>query len=132
MRKFGGFTLLNLLGMEIFIYFSFFNCTSTFLSVKDNLECDYSFLEEVTFFFLDSMSINSFWIYVIHLTLSHCRMCAGNKVNNIDVVYTPWQNLKKTASMDVGQVGFHNSKMVRCRLVLKCLFMLACMGYFAF
>ncbi|KAK1379610.1 hypothetical protein POM88_026354 [Heracleum sosnowskyi] len=37
----------------------------------------------------------------------------GNKVNNVDVVYTPWQNLKKTASMDVGQVGFHNSKMVR-------------------
>ncbi|KAJ0556099.1 putative NFACT, RNA-binding domain-containing protein [Helianthus annuus] len=24
---------------------------------------------------------------------------AGNKVNNIDVVYTPWQNLKKTPSM---------------------------------
>jgi hypothetical protein len=37
---------------------------------------------------------------------------AGNKVNNVDVVYTPWSNLKKTASMDVGQVGFHNSKMV--------------------
>ncbi|GAB4854254.1 Coiled-coil domain-containing protein 25 [Ancistrocladus abbreviatus] len=37
----------------------------------------------------------------------------GNKVNNIDVVYTPWANLKKTASMDVGQVGFHNPKMVR-------------------
>lgn len=37
---------------------------------------------------------------------------AGNKVNNIDVVYTPWQNLKKTPSMDVGQVGFYNSKMV--------------------
>ena len=37
---------------------------------------------------------------------------SGNKVNNVDVVYTPWSNLKKTASMDVGQVGFHNSKMV--------------------
>lgn len=37
----------------------------------------------------------------------------GNKVNNIDVVYTPWSNLKKTASMEVGQVGFYNSKMVR-------------------
>ena len=36
----------------------------------------------------------------------------GNKVNNIDVVYTPWSNLKKTASMDVGQVGFYNPKMV--------------------
>ncbi|KAJ6830390.1 coiled-coil domain-containing protein 25 isoform X2 [Iris pallida] len=36
-----------------------------------------------------------------------------NKVNNIEVVYTPWYNLKKAPSMDVGQVGFHNSKMVR-------------------
>ncbi|CAK9136404.1 unnamed protein product [Ilex paraguariensis] len=43
----------------------------------------------------------------------------GNKVNNIDVVYTPWQNLKKTASMDVGQVSFHNSKMVRTVRVEK-------------
>ncbi|KAI4380160.1 hypothetical protein MLD38_006381 [Melastoma candidum] len=43
----------------------------------------------------------------------------GNKVNNIDVVYTPWANLKKTASMDVGQVGFYNSKMVRTVRVEK-------------
>jgi len=43
----------------------------------------------------------------------------GNKVNNVDVVYTPWQNLKKTASMDVGQVGFHNSKNVRTVRVEK-------------
>ncbi|KAG0566590.1 hypothetical protein M758_7G069200 [Ceratodon purpureus] len=37
----------------------------------------------------------------------------GNKLNNLDVVYTPWFNLRKTPSMDVGQVGFHNSKLVR-------------------
>ncbi|XP_054788797.1 uncharacterized protein LOC129294441 isoform X1 [Prosopis cineraria] len=43
----------------------------------------------------------------------------GNKVNNVDVVYTPWSNLKKTASMDVGQVGFHNPKMVRTVRVEK-------------
>ncbi|XWS17736.1 hypothetical protein CRYUN_Cryun33cG0092900 [Craigia yunnanensis] len=43
----------------------------------------------------------------------------GNKVNNIDVVYTPWFNLRKTPSMDVGQVGFHNSKMVRTVSVEK-------------
>ncbi|PIA42685.1 hypothetical protein AQUCO_02000261v1 [Aquilegia coerulea] len=43
----------------------------------------------------------------------------GNKVNNVDVVYTPWYNLKKTASMDVGQVGFHNPKMVRTVKVEK-------------
>ncbi|CAA2997897.1 Hypothetical predicted protein [Olea europaea subsp. europaea] len=43
----------------------------------------------------------------------------GNKVNDVDVVYTPWQNLKKTASMDVGQVGFHNPRMVRTVKVEK-------------
>lgn len=43
----------------------------------------------------------------------------GNKMNNIDVVYTPWYNLKKTPSMEVGQVGFHNSKMVRTVKVEK-------------
>ncbi|EYU21884.1 hypothetical protein ABFS83_01G023300 [Erythranthe nasuta] len=43
----------------------------------------------------------------------------GNKVNNVDVVYTPWQNLKKTPSMDVGQVGFYSSKMVRTVRVEK-------------
>ncbi|KAK7825167.1 coiled-coil domain-containing protein 25 [Quercus suber] len=49
----------------------------------------------------------------------HFDYMAGNKVNNIDVVYTPWSNLKKTASMDVGQVGFHNPKMVRTVRVEK-------------
>ncbi|CAN6540069.1 unnamed protein product [Malus baccata var. baccata] len=43
----------------------------------------------------------------------------GNKVNNVDVVYTPWSNLKKSASMDVGQVGFYNSKNVRTVRVEK-------------
>nr|GMD42674.1 coiled-coil domain-containing protein 25 [Ipomoea batatas] len=43
----------------------------------------------------------------------------GNKLNNIDVVYTPWQNLRKTASMEVGQVSFHNPKMVRTVRVEK-------------
>jgi len=37
----------------------------------------------------------------------------GNKQNNVDIVYTPWANLKKKASMEVGQVGFHNQKDVR-------------------
>lgn len=38
---------------------------------------------------------------------------SGNKMNNVDVVYTMWDNLKKTAGMDVGQVGFHKNKEVR-------------------
>eukprot|EP01118_Nematostelium_gracile_P007325 TRINITY_DN2380_c0_g1_i1.p1 TRINITY_DN2380_c0_g1~~TRINITY_DN2380_c0_g1_i1.p1 ORF type:complete len:210 (+),score=62.86 TRINITY_DN2380_c0_g1_i1:42-671(+) len=36
----------------------------------------------------------------------------GSKLNNITIVYTPWSNLKKTGDMDVGQVGFHDSKLV--------------------
>lgn len=41
----------------------------------------------------------------------------GNKMNNVEVVYTPWSNLKKAPSMDVGQVGFHNHRMVRILIV---------------
>eukprot|EP00891_Asterochloris_glomerata_P009164 jgi/Astpho2/9164/e_gw1.00135.21.1_t len=37
----------------------------------------------------------------------------GCKENNVDIVWTPWSNLKKTASMEVGQVGFHSGKLVR-------------------
>ena len=37
----------------------------------------------------------------------------GNKMNNIDIVYTMWENLKKAPSMDVGQVSFHIPKQVR-------------------
>jgi len=37
----------------------------------------------------------------------------GSKQNDLDVVYTPWANLKKTADMDVGQVGFFKQKEVR-------------------
>lgn len=37
----------------------------------------------------------------------------GNKMNDVEIVYTPWSNLKKTDGMDVGQVAFHNEKEVR-------------------
>lgn len=33
-------------------------------------------------------------------------------MNNVSVVYTPFTNLKKTGSMDVGQVGFHSQRKV--------------------
>ncbi|CAM6125116.1 unnamed protein product [Calypogeia fissa] len=49
---------------------------------------------------------NSFW-----------ALC--NKLNNLDIVYTPWFNLRKTPAMDVGQVGFHNPKLVRTVRVEK-------------
>lgn len=37
----------------------------------------------------------------------------GNKMNNVDVVYTMWANLKKTPAMEVGQVSFHRDDDVR-------------------
>eukprot|EP01023_Acetabularia_acetabulum_P022064 TRINITY_DN2178_c0_g1_i1.p2 TRINITY_DN2178_c0_g1~~TRINITY_DN2178_c0_g1_i1.p2 ORF type:complete len:217 (-),score=16.86 TRINITY_DN2178_c0_g1_i1:431-1081(-) len=37
----------------------------------------------------------------------------GCKMNNIDVVYTPWSNLRKTQAMDVGQVSFFDTKAVK-------------------
>jgi hypothetical protein len=36
----------------------------------------------------------------------------GNKQNHLEIVYTPAANLRKTASMDVGQVGFIDQKAV--------------------
>lgn len=43
----------------------------------------------------------------------------GNKMNDIDIVYTMWANLKKTPGMDVGQVGFYKEKDVRKMKVAK-------------
>lgn len=37
----------------------------------------------------------------------------GCKAATVDIVYTMWGNLKKTGSMEVGQVGFHKQKDVR-------------------
>ena len=37
----------------------------------------------------------------------------GNKKENVTIIYTPWSNLKKDGSMAIGQVGFHNQKLVR-------------------
>lgn len=44
--------------------------------------------------------------------LCKANSITGNKLNNVDVVYTLWANLRKTAGMDVGQVSFHKDKEV--------------------
>ena len=41
---------------------------------------------------------------------------AGCKINNVDIVYTPWDNLKKTGAMEIGQVGMPGE----CCPVLSC------------
>ncbi|CEL56906.1 Coiled-coil domain-containing protein 25 OS=Danio rerio GN=ccdc25 PE=1 SV=1 [Rhizoctonia solani AG-1 IB] len=37
----------------------------------------------------------------------------GNKKDNITIIYTPWDNLKKTGDMAVGQVSFHHNNRVK-------------------
>ncbi len=37
-------------------------------------------------------------------------MVSGNKKDNITIIYTPWSNLKKDGSMDVGQVSFKDQR----------------------
>ncbi|KAI8987981.1 hypothetical protein BDF20DRAFT_853147 [Mycotypha africana] len=43
----------------------------------------------------------------------------GNKKNGITVIYTPWDNLKRTPGMPTGQVTFHNHKKVKRVFVEK-------------
>ena len=40
--------------------------------------------------------------------LDKANSISGNKMNDIDVVYTMWSNLKKTEGMVVGQVRIFN------------------------
>ncbi|QRV92141.1 coiled-coil domain-containing protein [Ceratobasidium sp. AG-Ba] len=37
------------------------------------------------------------------------EMRVGNKKDNLTIIYTPWDNLKKTGDMAVGQVSFHRN-----------------------
>lgn len=41
----------------------------------------------------------------------------GCKLNNLTIIYTPYQNILKDGSMDVGTVSFHNDKAVRRTIV---------------
>ncbi len=38
-------------------------------------------------------------------------------MNEVDVVYTMWSNLKKTQSMAPGQVAFHNDNEVNFKTI---------------
>lgn len=43
----------------------------------------------------------------------------GCKMNDVDIVYTMWENLNKTPNMEVGQIGFHKQKAVKKIRVAK-------------
>jgi len=51
--------------------------------------------------------------------LTKANSIQGCKLNDVAIVYTPWTNLKKSGDMDVGQVGFHSSKLVKIVTVEK-------------
>ena len=40
-------------------------------------------------------------------------------MNDVDVVYTMWTNLKKTDGMEIGQVGMHKEKEASIRLYME-------------
>ncbi|PKS10131.1 hypothetical protein jhhlp_001881 [Lomentospora prolificans] len=45
--------------------------------------------------------------------LTKANSIEGNKKDNVTIIYTPWANLRKDGSMDVGQVSFQDQKMVK-------------------
>ena len=47
---------------------------------------------------------------------------AGNKKDNVTVIYTPWSNLKKDGSMAVGQVSFKDPRKVCYIIPISSLF----------
>lgn len=51
--------------------------------------------------------------------LTKANSIEGNKKDNITIIYTPWSNLKKDGSMDVGQVSFKDTKKVKRVLVTQ-------------
>ena len=54
-----------------------------------------------------------FFLFQDASQLVKANSITGNKMNDIDIVYTMWSNLKKTDGMVAGQVGFHKDKEVR-------------------
>jgi len=45
--------------------------------------------------------------------LTKANSIDGNKKDNVTIIYTPWSNLRKDASMATGQVSFHSQSTVR-------------------
>ena len=62
------------------------------------------------------------WHDIPQRVLSDCcqlvkhNSISGGKASAVNIVYTPWSNLKKTDRMDIGQVGFHDNSPSAIRL----------------
>ncbi|GLB38560.1 putative protein with domain of unknown function (DUF814) [Lyophyllum shimeji] len=65
------------------------------------------------------MPENMAWESIPQALLTDCAQLVkansieGNKKDNLTIIYTPGDNLKKTGDMAVGQVSFHNDKRVK-------------------
>ncbi|KAG7088884.1 hypothetical protein E1B28_012831 [Marasmius oreades] len=65
------------------------------------------------------MPENMTWEAIPEALLTDCAQLVkansieGNKKENLTVIYTPADNLKKTGDMAVGQVSFHSDKRVK-------------------
>ncbi|PUU79740.1 hypothetical protein B9Z19DRAFT_1124721 [Tuber borchii] len=103
---------------------------------KDKVENEelikYGFKEDIWLFHADKLSSahiylrlpeGSDWESIPQDLLTDCAQLTkansieGNKKDNVNVVYTPWSNLKKDGSMAVGQVGFKDQRKVKKILV---------------
>ncbi|PHH87327.1 hypothetical protein CDD83_9012 [Cordyceps sp. RAO-2017] len=51
--------------------------------------------------------------------LTKANSIEGNKKDNVTIIYTPWSNLKKDGSMEIGQVSFKDPRKVRRVLVAQ-------------
>ncbi|KAF7767979.1 hypothetical protein Agabi119p4_7222 [Agaricus bisporus var. burnettii] len=65
------------------------------------------------------MSDGMTWDQIPEAILTDCAQLVkansieGNKKDNLTIIYTPGDNLKKTGDMAVGQVSFHSDKKVK-------------------
>eukprot|EP01100_Stratorugosa_tubuloviscum_P012473 TRINITY_DN594_c1_g1_i1.p1 TRINITY_DN594_c1_g1~~TRINITY_DN594_c1_g1_i1.p1 ORF type:complete len:206 (-),score=84.44 TRINITY_DN594_c1_g1_i1:68-685(-) len=112
----------------------FFECINSNFKIymgRDKFENEelikYGFPEDI-WFHVDNLSsahvylrlppgstINDIPIAVLNdcLQLVKENSIQGSKESKVDIIYTPWSNLKKTASMDIGQIGFHDNRLVQ-------------------
>ncbi|KAL0092985.1 hypothetical protein J3Q64DRAFT_1869249 [Phycomyces blakesleeanus] len=88
----------------------------------------YGFPEDVWYFHVDKLSSahvyvrlqpGQTWLDIPEAVVEDCAQLVkansieGNKKNNVTIIYTPWDNLKKTPGMETGQVTFFNHKKVK-------------------
>ncbi|KAI8359880.1 hypothetical protein EDC96DRAFT_558994 [Choanephora cucurbitarum] len=96
---------------------------------KDKYENDdlirYGFPEDICAHVYVRLQPGQTWLDIPDEVVDDCAQLVkansieGNKKNGITVIYTPWDNLKKTPGMETGQVTFHNNKKVKRVFVEK-------------